>query len=341
MGRVFSFMPGLLVRMRQRSTLAVAILLLITFALAVVAQESPQDITISTAQPESHGSPTASGPDLKPGALSQEQIRELMRLVADHDLENEKRSHDYTYIQRQEERKLDNNGQVKSTETKTYEVLMIYGEEVERLIAKNDQPLSAKDARKEDEKIQKLIDKRKDESEQDRRKRLAKEEKEREDGRKFVLEVADAYNFRLVGIDQINGRPTYVIDGEPRPGFQPHMKEAKLLPKFRFRVWIDQADTQWIKLDATCIDTVSWGLFLARIHKGSRVLIETSRVNNEVWLPKHIEVKVNARLALLAKLNVEEDLHYSDYKKFRTDVKIVGVGDIVPSAPTSPAPQQP
>jgi len=262
-----------------------------------------------------------------------------MRRVADKDLENDKRSRDYTYIERQEEHKLDDRGQVKSTEIKTYEILRLYGEEVEKLIAKNDQPLSPKDARKEDEKVQKLIDKRKNESDEDRRKRLAKQEKEREDGRKFVLEVADAYNFRMVGVDQLNGRGTYVIDAEPRPGYQPHTKEAKVLPKFRFRIWIDKAESQWVKLDATCIDTVSFGLFLARLHKGSRILIETARVNDEVWLPQHIDVKVDARLALLAKINVDEDLHYSDYKKFRTDVKITGIGDIAPSEVLSPKPQ--
>ena len=52
----------------------------------------------------------------------------------------------------------------------------IYGEQVQKLIAKDDKPLSGKEATKEDEKIQKLIDKRKNESEEDRKKRLAREE---------------------------------------------------------------------------------------------------------------------------------------------------------------------
>jgi hypothetical protein len=243
-------------------------------------------------------------PDLRPGALSQQQMRELMRTVAEKDLENDKRSRDYTYIQREEEHKLDGNGRVKSTESKTYDVLQIYGTEALRLTAKNDQPLSEKDAAKEDQKIQKLIDKRKNESEEDRKKRLAKHEKEQEDGRRFVLEVADAYNFRMVGIEQLDGRDTYVIDAEPRPGYEPHMKDAKFLPKFRFRIWIDKGEKQWVKLDATCIDTVSFGLFLARLHKGSKLLIETARVNDEVWLPKHVNVRVDAKLALLKNVDV-------------------------------------
>ncbi len=260
--------------------------------------------------------------------LSQDQIRALIRQVADKDIENDKKQSAYTYIRREEEHKLDSDGKVKSSESKTEEIMVLYGEQVERLIAKDDKPLSEKDAAKEEERIQKLTDKRKNETEEEHRKRLEKEEKDREDGRKFVGEVADAYNFRLISMENPDGRETYVIDAEPRPDFQPRSKEAKVLPKFRFRVWIDQAESQWVKLDAECIDTVSVGWFLARIHKGSRLLIDQTRINDEVWLPRHVALKVDVRVALLKNFNVETDVTYRDYKKFRTDTKIVPVGEL-------------
>lgn len=264
-------------------------------------------------------------------SLSQDQIRDLIRQTAANDMENDKRQRDYTYIQREEENHLDGKGQVKSTETKTSEVLEIYGEQVERLIAKDDKPLPEKDANKEEEKIQKVIDKRKNESEEERDKREKKEEKDREQDRQFVREVADAYNFTFVGIESLSGRDAYVIDGEPRRGYEPHLKEAKILPKFRFRAWIDKDESQWKKLDIQCIDTVSFGLFLARVHKGSRIIIEQTRINDEVWLPQHIAVKIDVRLALLKNFDVEDDITYHDYKKFRSDTKIIPVGEVQPA----------
>jgi len=275
---------------------------------------------------------TVVAPDPTPdanGRLSQQQMEQLLRVAAEKDLENDKKQLNYTYIQRSEEHHLDGRGQVKSTESKTSEVLMIYSEQVERVIEKNDKPLSAKDAAKEDEKIQKIIDKRRNESEAERRKRLEKEEKEREDGRQFVREVADAYNFRLVGVEPLNGRDAYVIDAEPRPGYEPHRKEARFLPKIRGRIWIDKQEDQWVKIDAQVIDTVSFGLFLARLHKGTRTMVETMRVNDEVWLPKRMTAKVDVRVALLKNFNVDADVTYRDYKKFRTDTKIVGVAEEV------------
>lgn len=313
--------------------IVLALMLLAGVPIVLAQDHAPGPVTSDSSASATTNRPTspnvpvidlAPGPD---GKLSQAQMQQLFRVVADKDIENDKRQRDYTYIERQVSHTLDGKGKIKSTEIKTYEMLEVYGEQVERLIAKDDKPLSAKDAAKEEEKVQKIIDKRKEESESDRRKREEREQKEREDDRKFVKEVADAYDFTLVGTESLGGRPVWIIDAEPRPGFQPHSKEAKLLPHFRGQVWIDQGDLQLAKMDMECLDTVSWGLFLARIHKGSRVTLEQTRVNDEVWLPRQMAVKVDARLALLKNLNVDVEQTYRDYKKFRASSRIVAVDE--------------
>jgi hypothetical protein len=257
------------------------------------------------------------------GTIPQSQMQQLFRIVADKDMENEKRLRDYTYVQRSEEHSLDGKGNVKSTKSETSEVMELYGETVERKTEEDDKPLSAKDAEKEEERIRKLTERRKNESVGERRKRAEKDEKDREDSRKFELEVADAYNFELVGSESLDAREAWVVDAEPKAGYEPHMREAKFLPKFRGRVWIDKQDLQLSKLDVTCIDTVSLGWFLARIHKGTRVVFEQTRVNDEVWLPKHLTLKIDARLALLKEYNLDIDQTYRDYKKFRASSRIV------------------
>jgi len=305
---------------------------LICFVLSfLVVSRTPAFGQAEASPPTSVATPSIaadSGLSPAPVTLSREQIQDLIRQVAEKDDENDKRQRDYTYVERVEEHKLNGKGEVASTEVRTYDVMQIYREQCRRLTSKNDKPLSPKDAAKEDEKIQKIIDKRKNESDAQREKRLKQEEKEREEDRQFVKEVADAYNFTLAGVEQLDGRETYVIDAEPRPGFEPKRKEANVLPKFRFRVWIDRAENQWVKLDAQCIDTVSFGLFLARIHKGSRIIIDTTRVNDEVWLPRHVAVHVDVRFALVKNFNVDQDVTYKDYRKFHTASKIVSMEEV-------------
>jgi hypothetical protein len=295
-------------------------------------QQNPSS-PVSASDPAAAISESASLPDLTPdknGALSQEQMRELTRVVAQNYRENYKKLRDYTYIDREVTHKLDGKGQVKSTETKTYEIMELYGEPVERLTEKDDQPLNGKEAAKEEERIQKIADKRKNESEDAQRKRQAEKEKNRQKGREFVSEVADAYNFRLVGSEVLNGRDTWVIDGDPRPEFHAQLREAQMLSKFRGRLWIDKGEMQLAKMDVEAIDTVSFGWVLARIHKGTRFVYEQTRINDEVWLPQHYEAKIDVRLALFKNDNEEDAGTFRDYKKFRTSSKIVGMGEIKP-----------
>ena len=260
--------------------------------------------------------------------LSDNQIKDLIRRVAENDMANDKKLRDYTYTEREETRKLNHKGEVASTESKTSEVLQIYGETVEKLVAKNDKPLSEKDAAKEDARIQKIIDKRRNESDSDREKRIKKEEKDREEDREFVKEIADAYDFHLLGVETIAGRDAWVIDAQPRPDYVPHKKQAKLLSKIVGKVWIDKAEDQWVRMDVRTIDTISFGLFLARLHEGTRISIEQTRVNDEVWLPKHAAIHVDVRLALLKNFNQDIDITDRDYKKFHTGARIIGMQEI-------------
>ena len=142
-----------------------------------------------------------------------------------------------------------------------------------------------------------------------------------------MLEIADAFNFRLVGSELLDGRDTWEIEAEPRPGYQPKERATKLLSKFKGRVWIDKSEGQWVRLDITAIDTISVGLFLARFHRGGHIVAEQAKINDEVWLPKHVAVQVDVRLALLKNINADVDQTFRDYKKFRTDSKITVVGE--------------
>jgi hypothetical protein len=267
------------------------------------------------AQAPAASSPASSAPTSDP--------REIIRRAGENDFANDQKARDYTYVERNFEQRLDKHGRVESTKITTREFMILYDEPVERLIARDDKPLSPDEARKEQERIDKWAEKHKNESPEEKQKRLAAEEKDREDDRAFVKEVADAYNFQMLPDEKLGGRDAFVIDAEPRAEFQPRSKEGKYLSKFRFRIWVDKADYDWVKLDAQVIDTVSWGLFLLRLHQGSRIVMEQTRVNDEVWLPLHIQLKVDARLGLIKGFSANADVTFKDYQKFRSEVHIL------------------
>jgi hypothetical protein len=267
----------------------------------------------------------AAGPGLGKPQTETDNPAEIIRRAAANDEENDKRSRDYTYVEHQVSTELDKHGKAKSTRAKTQEVFTLDGDEMDRLIAKDDKPLSEKDAKKEEERISKWMARRQGESADEKRKRLERAEKDREEGRAFVKEVAAAFNFTMLPRESISGREAFVIDAAPKADYQPKDRNSKILPKVKFRVWIDTQEYQAIKLQVTVIDTFSFGAFIFRLHPGSQFLLEQTRVNDEVWLPQHVSVKIDVRFALLKNYDGDEDITYSDYKKFRSEVKITPV----------------
>jgi hypothetical protein len=70
-------------------------------------------------------------------------------------------------------------------------------------------------------------------------------------------------------------------------------------------------------------DTISWGLFLARLNPGAKLTFEQTEVSSGLWLPKRLYLTGNGRLGLLKRLSEDQEIQWSNYRKFSVDSKIV------------------
>jgi hypothetical protein len=261
---------------------------------------------------------------LLPAASAQQpKAVEIIQQSIDLDQRNWERARDYTFVQQVEQRILDHDGSVKSVQSETLDVLILDGTPYERAIAKNGKPLSDKDARKASEAFDRERRKRVEETQTRRRNRLAEEQKRREKNRAFAQEIPRAYDFQLVGEEVFEGQRVWVIDATPRPGFQSKVPRADLLPKFRGRLWIDQKEYQWVKVEAETVAPVSFGWVFARLDQGAKLSFRQGRVNSEVWLPTRITMRLSARLALVKKISTEIEVTFREYRKFQTDSRIL------------------
>jgi hypothetical protein len=249
--------------------------------------------------------------------------KEIVRRSVEIDRRTADLARNYTYQQREVRKHLDPHGEVKSTVIETWDITNLYGEPYSRLIQKDDKPLSASEEKKEEEKQEKFLRKHKDESPADRQKRQAKEKKERDEERAFVREVLNAYDFRIVGQETGTGRNAWVIEARPRRDFHPTQPHAGILSKLQGKIWIDQQDYTWVKVEGEAIDTISLGLLIARIHKGSHFSIEQVRLNDEVWLMRRLYVDATARVLLVSNRAVQLEETFSNYKRFTTTTKIL------------------
>jgi hypothetical protein len=337
---------------KRISAMACVLLVAVSSSLTALAQQeppmpgtgAPATASPPPPTPPSQGSPAATQAEptrreSKPEDMASSlpptsDPKEIVRRATEVDHHNFERAQKYTCTQREVVKRLDKHGNVKSTEIKTFDINFYFGEFYARLVQVNDKPLSEKEQKKEDEKLEKFLSKRRNESEDERRKRAEKERKDREESRAFVRDVVNAYDFRLVGEEKVSGEDAWVIEATPRRDFKPTQPHADILKKIKGKIWIEKKEYNWVKVEAEAIDTISFGLFLFRIHPGSRFSLENAHINNEFWAFHRLYISGSARIALLKNEIAEQEDVYSNFKKFSSTITILpGVREVPAEQP--------
>jgi hypothetical protein len=256
--------------------------------------------------------------------LLAQDVREIVRRSVQLDQANLAQMKDYTWVANRKEHAFDSSGKVKSEKSEKWETVILYGKVLHHMLERDGRALTASEDRKQKDQFDKAAAKLAQESPAQRQRRLAAEERERQKDREFLLDVADAFDFRIVGEDKIDGHPVWIISATPRPGFVPkHGGDAKALTKVKGKLWIDKAEYQWVRVEAETIATISYGLVLARLNPGAKLVFEQTRVNDHIWLPKRSYVIGSGRLGLLKKLSMDEEITWSNYRKFQVESKMV------------------
>jgi len=212
----------------------------------------------------------------------------------------------YTYMERDEDRRLNSQGQMKSENVDVSRMIVVNGARFEQLIERNGQLPSAKEQKKSDDDLDKL----KHETADEQTARLRKNQ----DNRAFLRDVVEAFDFRLIDEEMVGGRPAYVLQATPHPGYHAHGKYAKMLSRVEGKLWVDKQDFGWIKVDGEVTQSFSMSLFVARVERGSHIILEQACVGDAVWVPKRLEIRATARILFLKSLDIERILTYSDYR---------------------------
>jgi hypothetical protein len=247
-----------------------------------------------------------SGPDKQQSHASIQDARQIVgQSVAATDRSWQARNH-YIYMERDQDRRLDSLGQVKSENVDVTRMILVNGARFEQLMEHNGQLPSAKEQKKSDDDLDKL----KHESPEEQAARLRKDQ----ENRSFLRDLLEAFDFQLIGEEVVDGRPAYILQATPHPGYQAHGKFGKMFSKVEGKLWVDKQDFGWIKVDGQVTQSFSMGLFVARVQRGSHIILEQTCVGDGVWVPKRLEVRASARILFLKNLDMDRILTYSDYR---------------------------
>lgn len=239
-------------------------------------------------------------------------IRALMTEVMDHQKQLEKVRENYTYTSATTTEDIDTNGKVTKTESEDEEVFFINTHRIERRVKKDGKPLNDHDQQKEQERVNKLVEKAE--------KVPPGEPLEGPNTTVSVTHLLEIMQVSNPRRENFRGRPTIVFDFAGRRDAKTHGIAEDASKKIAGTLWVDERDHQVARMEAHFTDNfhVGGGL-LANVQKGSSFYFDQAQVNGEIWFPTAAEGHIEARVLLLKGVRehvVERDF---DYKRFSVD----------------------
>ena len=251
-------------------------------------------------------------------------IRALMAEVVDHQKQLEKIRENYTYRSFFTDEEMDSNGQLKKTETEEREVFFVNTHRVERTVKKNGKPLDDHDRQKEQNRVNKLVEKAQNTP-----------AGQPLDGQETVsithlLDIMDETNPRRA---MFRGRSTILFDFAGKHDAKTHGVAEDASKKLAGTLWVDEKDRQVAHMEAHFTDNfhVAGGL-VANVQKGSSFVFDQAPVNGEIWFPTYAEGRVEARVLLFKGMHEHFTEKDSDYERFTVDTETGKAAAGVPDA---------
>lgn len=211
----------------------------------------------------------------------------------------------------------------KKSHTDTYEAFYVANTEVRQHTSRDGKPLSAEDARKEQQRVDKEV--------ADLKSHAAKAHRDEVKlSASGLLKVASFTNPRRELIDD---RPVIVFDYTGDPHAHADNVAEQVMRQLAGTLWIDERDNAILRLTGKLQENfhVGGGL-LVNIRKGSWFDFHQQPVNGEIWFPRDFTAHVDGRVLLLKGFNGDAHQSFSGYRKLRTTVTILPGSRLVDSA---------
>lgn len=267
-----------------------------------------------------------------PAATESLDVVTLWRQVNSNQDQVEKRVSEYSFVQKETDREINNKGEVKKETVKVSEIFPIANRQpIEKLISENGVSLAGERAAKEEKRVQEEFLK----AERDRDKDAQKAQQRRaerqrksnsksgdEDDEVEISEFLKVCEFISPRRERFRDRDAVVFDFRARAGFRPSNRKEDLISKLVGVVWIDPADKQVMRLEARLSEGFKMaGGLLFSLRPGAAFVMEQTRMEEGVWLPLFAQINLSMKVLLFGGGDMNKTIEWSDYKHFKGDVK--------------------
>ena len=179
-----------------------------------------------------------------------------------------------------------------------------------RVISINDRPLTPDELKKEEARLNRLLDP----SQMSQKRKEQKEDENRT--RKVVSALPDAFLYQYDGTEEKNGHTLVNLKFTPNPNFSPPSREALVLQGMQGVVIVDATAKRIVKIDGTMMRDVSigWGI-IGRLNKGGRFVVDQAPVEDNRWAITHMVLNFTGKALIFKSIRIDSVDTASDFKK--------------------------
>jgi hypothetical protein len=247
-------------------------------------------------------------PDMPPQTDAEK--RTLLDRVLEHQKKNDAALDNYERIERVETRK--NSADDQNPAVKISRVVPA-GTGVDHIpLGPDGKPTDADAYRAELAKLEKTLAwaAENGRAQQDAYAKIVKKKKEREE---LTDAARNAFLFSFVAREPRAGRTLLKYSMVPNPAFKPTSRSTSLFTRVRGAVWIDEASGQLARIEGEVTDDISFGLFVAKVYKGSHFMQERYETAPGIWLPSFSQYDFDGR-KFFSSFSLHERTFYSSYR---------------------------
>jgi hypothetical protein len=131
----------------------------------------------------------------------------------------------------------------------------------------------------------------------------------------MVDAVAYAFRFHWIGRTEQDGRGVLEFSFEPDPSYKSSKLFATVYAHIVGNVWVDEANSQVMRIDARLRDDISIAAgLIVKIDRGAQASLQQQEVASGIWEPVHYSYDYEGRKLVFGALSGHERLDVRDYR---------------------------
>jgi hypothetical protein len=211
----------------------------------------------------------------------------------------------YTYDVVETRDELDKRGRTKKRRVRTWYVFHVNGRPVRKLVAEDGRSLGARDQAREDERVREKVEAIRD----------GRVTAERPGVR--ISALLERHRFRTVAREERDGRQTLRLEFEPRPDARRRGDDSRRA--LAGRIWVDEDEGEIVRAEVRNAAGIAVGL--ASSVSSLDLVVEFTKVDGVVWLPRRVEAQAEGRVLLFKRFRTRTTAEYGSYRRFDVDTQ--------------------